>query len=81
VKKKSVMRAARKQLSARSDSAPVQIKPGPLKKMVEGPPPPRYTTHKVRAAWFQARASYPVREANVERLISERDRVHPDFVP
>lgn len=81
VKKKSVMRAARKQLSARSDSAPVQIKPGPLKKMVEGPPPPRYTTHKVRAAWFQARASYPVREANVERLISERDRVHPAAPP
>jgi hypothetical protein len=76
-KKKSVKRAARKQLSSLGDSAPLGIKPGPRKEVVEGPPPPRYTTHKVRAAWFQARASYPVREANVEKLISERTRVRP----
>jgi len=44
-------------------------------------PPPRYTTHKVRALWFQARASYPVREANVRKLVSERNRVRPAFPP
>jgi photosystem II stability/assembly factor-like uncharacterized protein len=45
--------------------------------MSAGPRPPRFTTHKVRAAWFQARAAYPVREANVEKMISERLRVRP----
>jgi photosystem II stability/assembly factor-like uncharacterized protein len=85
--KKSVKRATRKRVSTRVASAPLRIKSGPRKKAAEGQPPPRYTTHKVRAAWFQARASYPVREANVEKLISERSRVRPaaatsiDWVP
>ena len=73
--KKNVKRAARKKLSTRADSGPVRIKPGPRKRMVKGQPPARYTTHKVRAAWFQARASYPIREADVEKLIFERTRV------
>jgi photosystem II stability/assembly factor-like uncharacterized protein len=54
----------------------VHIQRGPRKKRVEGPPPLRFTTHKVRSVWFQQRASYPVREANVEKLLSERHRVH-----
>src|SRR5438105_2368892 len=50
------------------------IRPGPRKRAAKGTPPPRHTTHKVRAAWFQARASYPVREADVQKLIDERIR-------
>jgi photosystem II stability/assembly factor-like uncharacterized protein len=75
--KKTGRRAARKLPPALAASPSVRIKPGPRKKRAEGPPPPRYTTHKVRAAWFQARASYPFREARVEKLISERNRVRP----
>ena len=77
-KKKAVKKAATKRLRPTGDPGRVLIKPGPRKKRAEGLPAPRYTTHKVRAAWFQARASYPFREANVEKLISERDRVQSE---
>src|SRR2546426_6777051 len=50
------------------------IKPGPHKLSAKSERPPRHTTHKVRAKWFQARASYPVREAKIEKLINERVR-------
>src|ERR1017187_10453075 len=73
-KKKIVKRAAGKRPPAPTP-APVRVKPGPRKKLADGPP--QYTTHKVRAAWFKARASYPVREAKDEKLISERARVRP----
>ncbi len=55
----------------------VELELGPRKRIPDGAPPPRYTTHKVRAAWFQARASYPRREADVEKMIAERSRVRP----
>jgi photosystem II stability/assembly factor-like uncharacterized protein len=74
-KKKTGKRAAAKRSAAYR--GPVRIKPGPRKSVVEGPPPPRYTTHKVRARWFQQRASYPVREAGVVKLVAERERVRP----
>ncbi len=48
--------------------------PGPPKKRSAGPVAPRYTTHKTRALWFQSRAAYPVREADVERLARERKK-------
>jgi photosystem II stability/assembly factor-like uncharacterized protein len=35
----------------------------------------RLTSHKARSRWFQARASWPVREAPVNRLVRERQRV------
>jgi photosystem II stability/assembly factor-like uncharacterized protein len=65
--------SARKQL--------VKIQPGPRKRKSRGAPAPRYTTHKVRAAWFQARASYPLREADVESLIAQRSQVQAAAVP
>lgn len=74
-KKKTGKPPARKATQPPADSGPVRIKAGPRKKKLEGPPPPRYTTHRVRAKWFQARAAYPVREAKVEKLVSERERV------
>lgn len=36
--------------------------------------PERYTTHKKRAGWFQARAAWPLREAPIQALIMERAR-------
>src|ERR1051325_3385572 len=74
-KKKAGKRPAAKRSA--THIAAVRIKPGPRKNVVEGPPPPRYTTHKVRARWFQQRASYPVREAGVAKLVAERERVRP----
>jgi len=35
----------------------------------------RLTSHKARSRWFQTRASWPVREASVSRLVRERMRV------
>src|SRR5687767_5223890 len=34
----------------------------------------RLTSHKARSKWFQARSSWPVREAPVNRLVRERAR-------
>jgi photosystem II stability/assembly factor-like uncharacterized protein len=34
----------------------------------------RLTSHKARSRWFQTRASWPVREASVNRLVQERGR-------
>src|SRR5258708_40229677 len=35
----------------------------------------RLTSHKARSRWFQTRASWPIREASVSRLVRERMRV------
>lgn len=54
------------------------IPTGPSKPQLPSQPaPPSHTTHKRRALWFQARASYPVREANVERLLKQRRKFPP----
>lgn len=34
----------------------------------------RLTSHKARSKWFQARSSWPVREAPVNKLVRERER-------
>jgi photosystem II stability/assembly factor-like uncharacterized protein len=47
---------------------------GPRKPRRSGPCPPRLSNHKRRAAWFQARTTWPVREAKVEKLVRERAR-------
>ncbi|MFF5297222.1 WD40/YVTN/BNR-like repeat-containing protein [Paractinoplanes globisporus] len=39
-----------------------------------GVPTPRASTHKLRSAWFQARESWPLREAPVRLLTRERAR-------
>jgi photosystem II stability/assembly factor-like uncharacterized protein len=39
----------------------------------EGQSNRRFTTHKERAQWFQERASFPLREANSEKLARARD--------
>ncbi|MBZ5729065.1 MAG: hypothetical protein LAP87_29330 [Acidobacteriia bacterium] len=55
-----------------ADPARPTVVPGPRKQRASGPPAPQFTTHKKRAAWFQSRAAYPVREADVARLTGER---------
>lgn len=41
----------------------------------------RLTSHKARSRWFQTRASWPVREAPVHRLVRERLRVEKSLAP
>src|SRR5439155_23148808 len=57
------------------------IRPGPRKKHLK----PRATKqqqragHKKRSVWFQARSSWPLREAPVQILVVERNRVKRDL--
>jgi photosystem II stability/assembly factor-like uncharacterized protein len=46
----------------------------PRKTASSAGPPSSATTHKARSAWFQARESWPLREAPVEMLAQERAR-------
>lgn len=41
----------------------------------------RLTSHKVRSRWFQTRASWPLREASVNRLVRERRRTEKSLAP
>ncbi len=52
----------------------IPLIPGPSKKRPKGPKV-RFSSHKIRSRWFQTRASWPVREAPVSRLVRERTRV------
>jgi photosystem II stability/assembly factor-like uncharacterized protein len=54
---------------------PTAITPGPRKTRSAEPPSTRLSNHKTRSRWFQARASWPVREARVRTVIHERARV------
>lgn len=56
------------------ESRPKKAKPKAAKE-------PRLTTHKVRAAWFQAREAWPLREAPVHLLVNERTRVAREVPP
>jgi photosystem II stability/assembly factor-like uncharacterized protein len=67
--------------AARRRRQPARLSPealGECPKKAAKPPgsPPPGTTHKARSAWFQARASWPVREASIEALVLERARAH-----
>ncbi len=53
----------------------VTLASGPAKESPKGKRAPRHTTHKKRSAWFQARTTWPFREADVETLVSERARL------
>ena len=80
-KKKRVVRVSRRTPERPSQPLPkpamVIDEPlvrGPRKATSKGAPAPRFTTHKARAVWFQERASYPVREAEIDTLTRERAR-------
>jgi len=63
-----------KPASSKAGSAPISLKPGPPKLKPVGPPPPRISEHKSRSVWFQARATWPVRDAPVRQLVAARLR-------
>jgi len=56
------------------------ITPGPRKKDLKPRAvKPRLSGHKRRSKWFQARSAWPFREAPVQTLVLERDRVKRDL--
>src|SRR6266496_3268183 len=56
------------------------IRPGPRKKELKPrAPKPQPSGHKRRSVWFQARSSWPLREAPVHTLVLERNRVKADM--
>jgi photosystem II stability/assembly factor-like uncharacterized protein len=56
------------------------ITPGPRKKeLKQRRPKPRLSSHKRRSVWFQARSSWPFREAPIHILVTERNRVRRDL--
>jgi len=56
------------------------IRPGARKKHLKpGPPKTHASGHKKRSVWFQARSSWPLREAPVHTLVVERNRVKRDL--
>jgi len=72
---KAVRSAAKKSSEKpRSTSAPGTLQPGPRKRKPRGRPEVRLSTHKSRSVWFQARASWPLRDAPVHRLVEARVR-------
>lgn len=75
--RKTERRSAPKRAKAAGAEVEVErpLPPGPRRKTT-GIPHGRFTTHKVRAVWFQQRASYPVREAAVGVLVAERGRMN-----
>ncbi|MDH3753645.1 MAG: hypothetical protein OEU32_07200 [Acidimicrobiia bacterium] len=54
------------------------LRSGRRRKEGEGRTPEDVNTHKIRARWFQARESWPVREAPTLRLLRERARMVTD---
>ncbi|MEI7536755.1 MAG: hypothetical protein WCJ76_06065 [Comamonadaceae bacterium] len=53
----------------------VRLVSGPAKQRAPGMPAPRLTLHKKRAAWFHARITWPLREAPLKKLVTERRRI------
>lgn len=58
-------------------AAPAAIVRGRRKQRKPGRPAPRFTTHKARSAWFQARAAWPLREASIVHLNRQRAAFAP----
>ena len=69
----------RRQKSAANTNAP--LGPGPGKRALRGKLGRISRNHKRRSVWFQARAAWPLREARVGKLVSERARVEKEFAP
>src|SRR5947209_244844 len=67
--------AAAPALEHREAEQRLAIARGPRKKVDEGPPKPRLTSHKVRSQWFQARAAWPYREASPYVVVEARQQL------
>jgi photosystem II stability/assembly factor-like uncharacterized protein len=55
-------------------STTMTLRAGPRKKRAAGPPTPRQSRHKPRAAWFRSRVAWPAREPSAVKLATERRR-------
>src|SRR4030081_1546106 len=76
---KEIKRTKRSSVETSGDKAPPPrpedgLQPVPPRTRAKGGAV-RLTSHKARSRWFQTRASWPVREASVNRLVRERMRV------
>ena len=58
-----------------------RIVPGPRKERLKTKLGRISRNHKRRSIWFQARAAWPLREAPVQALVRERDRVESTLAP
>lgn len=70
-----------KKTSRKSENTGASVAPGPRKSQLKGKLGHISRNHKRRSVWFQARASWPLREACVGQLVSERERVEKEFAP
>ena len=73
--------AKRRRRPAKSAAVKFDFSGAPRKKRRSGPPAPRITTHKKRAAWFQARTAWPYREPSAQFLVTERSRAAASLAP
>src|SRR6266446_1922086 len=76
---KKTRRTRRSSVETRGDEASPPrredlLQPVPPRKRAKGGVV-RLTSHKARSRWFQTRASWPIREPSVNRLVRERMRV------
>jgi photosystem II stability/assembly factor-like uncharacterized protein len=73
-KTKRAKRSVKQAKATESGSSEGELQPVAPRKRAKGGVA-RLTSHKPRSKWFQARASWPAREAPVNRLMLERARV------
>ena len=85
---KSIKKGEKKSRGKKAAAAPrksgnpnAPIAPGPRKSQLRKKLGHVMRNHKRRSVWFQARASWPLREACVGKLVSERARVEKEFAP
>src|SRR5690348_14293502 len=56
------------------------VPPGPRKRELKSRPrKPSGSWHKKRSIWFRARSAWPFREALIDRLVAERNRVRQNL--
>jgi len=53
----------------------------PLKQIKKANRKPRHSNHKTRSIWFQARSSWPVREAPIHKLVQQRAIARKTLAP
>src|SRR5437868_12277640 len=79
--KRTKKRTTKKRRQKPAGNAKAPLGPGPGKRALRGKLGHVSRNHKRRSVWFQARAAWPLREACVSRLVSERARAEKEFVP
>jgi photosystem II stability/assembly factor-like uncharacterized protein len=73
-KRKTRRKTSESHAPAKRPAVELDLKKAPRKKRKSGPPAPRTTTHKKRAAWFQSRTAWPYRDPSSRSLVEQRSR-------